>query len=64
MLCKKCSQYMYIMNIGMCHNCPSHTSSGAFTLCSACSKAKDECMHCRKSLSKQPDADDDEQSDQ
>ncbi len=52
MLCTDCSGRMYIMNIGVCKICASHTSSGAFNLCGKCSKQRNECKHCNKPLDK------------
>ena len=56
MLCKDCSQKFYITNIGVCKNCGSHTSSGAFSLCNPCSDKLDECKHCLKSTAADGDS--------
>ena len=45
-LCAKCEDMMFIQNMGKCKECGAETSSGAFSLCGACSAKLNKCQAC------------------
>ncbi|MCE5276856.1 MAG: protease inhibitor I42 family protein [Planctomycetaceae bacterium] len=49
-LCPKCSDRMFTCDIGTCRSCSGDTSSGAFTLCRACSAKQGKCQACLAAL--------------
>jgi hypothetical protein len=49
-LCPRCRKKNFIMSIGKCVECGSHTTSGAHKLCPKCSRKLGQCEHCRAKL--------------
>ncbi len=49
-LCAKCINGVFIDSVGKCTSCNAATSSGAFTLCPACSTTLKQCHACRAAL--------------
>ena len=54
-LCPTCQDKMFTSDIGTCKECSKSTSSGAFRLCSPCSKKNQQCEACQAKLEKPAD---------
>lgn len=49
-ICPQCREKAFTADVGTCKGCGGDTSSGAFSLCPACSKKKGQCEACQAQL--------------